>query len=442
MAWLIELIEKRQSLYTAVLTAIYIAILTYSYINYEFISQGAIFFIIPVILYAFVSLKAGMAIAGINVIVFLAATYSRDFSGISQHPFVWHFGGALVSFGVAYSFGSFKNMYSKQKRADGLIEESRAQYQKVVDTINEGMIILDTDGIVTFMNKAGADMLGVEVKNVGLSVYKLLDEENSNLFAAEMQRRKKGRPSEYHIYFHHPSGGRRHLFVAASPYVNEKGIVTGSIGFVNDFTDTDEHRLKIESLQRRNEYLIGEMHHRIGNSLSVVRAFLNLYLTDGSVGKEDGLRKVEDIINTMAFINNKFFMNFDRQTLNIGWLVKEAVSDLAAKYNFDNQRVRVEADNLEAHIDAALPLGMLLTIIFSNLMSRTFGTDFSLTITLKNFRDGAELTVSGNQAHIFHSDCMAKEMGSEGGIIEALLNQMNATCKPVGTEKKAMAIVF
>jgi hypothetical protein len=44
-------------------------------------------------------------------------------------------------------------------------------------------------------------------------------------------------------------------------------------------------------------------------------------------------------------------MNLDRQTLNIGRLVREAVIDLSVKYNFDTKKVNVEADNREEHYD-------------------------------------------------------------------------------------------
>src|SRR6056297_58841 len=442
MVWLIELIDKKWRLYGTILTVLYFALLAYSWTEYELIVQGSIFFLLPIILYSFLGLKIGLMVAGVNVGVLFAATYLHNFSGISQHPFVWHFGGALVSFAVAYSFGTIKSLYTKERRAEQIIERSKAQYQKVVDNIKEGMIILDPEAKVTFMNKAGADMLGIKVENLGVNILDLLDAENRPIFESEMGKRAKGRPSEYHIQFTHPTRGRRHLFVAASPYVDERGVMTGSIGFVSDVTDTDEQESIITSLQRRNEYLIAEMHHRIGNSLSVIRAFLNLYLTDDSVEKMEGLKKVEDIINTMAFINNKFFMNFDRQSLNIGRLVREAVIDLAAKYDFDTQKVTVEADNREEHIDVALPLGMLLTIFLSRLMSRVKADGCELSIILRSRKSSAELTVAGSMANIFHSDCIAKELGNEGEIIKALLDQMGAECKAVGKENSAIAIVF
>ncbi len=442
MVWLIKLIDRKKKLYGVILTVLYLTVIAYSFFNYELITQGAIFFIIPVILFAFIGMRMGLIVAGITVVVLWAVTYSHGFSGISQNPVIWHFGGALVSFGVAYSFGSIKTLYTKQKHSERIIEKSKAQYQKVVDNIKEGMLIIDPQANVTFMNKAGADMLGVEVKDIGFCVLDLLDDENRQKFESEMKKRAKGRPSEYHIFFKHPLRGKRHLFVAASPYVDEKGVVTGSIGFVSDITDSDEHKSKIKSLLRRNEYLIAEMHHRIGNSLSVIRAFLNLYLTDVSVNKEDGLKKVEDIINTMAFINNKFFMNFDRQTLNIGKLVREAVIDLAEKYNFNTKNLNIEADNREEHIDVALPLGMLLTIFLSSVMSREETKENTLTVRLKSFRDSAELTVSGTKSNMFHSDCIAKELGNEGEIIQALLDQMGAECRSGGAEKNTVAVVF
>lgn len=442
MVWLIDLIEKRRKLYGVVLTVLYIAVITYSCFDYELITQGAIFFVIPVILFALLGMRAGLLFAAINVLLLGVVTYVHGFAGISQHPLIWHIGGAVVSFCVAYSFGSIKTLYTQQRNSEQIIEKSKAQYQKVVDNIKEGMIILDAEGNITFMNKAGADMLGIEVEHIGIHVLDLLDQENRQKFEGEMNKRAKGRPSEYHINFNHSSRGRRHLFVAASPYVNEKGVVIGSIGFVSDVTDTDAHKLKIISLQRRNEYLIAEMHHRIGNSLSVVRAFLNLYLTDAAVGKAEGLQKVEDIINTMAFINNKFFMNFDRQTLNIGRLVRESVFDLAEKYSFDTNRISVEADNREEHVDVALPLGMLLSILLSDIFSSGGAREIGLTISLKSLKDSAQLTVAGTKANIFHGKCIAEKRGNEGEIIRALLDQMGASCKAAGGENNALRIEF
>lgn len=442
MVWLIDLIDENRNLYGAVLTGLYIAVLGYCCVQYELIVQGSIFFLLPIILFSFLGLKIGLLVAGLNVSVLLLATYLNEFAGISQHPLIWHLGGALVSFAVAYSFGTIKSLYTQVKRSEQIIEKSKARYQKVVDNIKEGMIILDADAKVTFMNKAGADMLGIEVRNTGINMLRLLDEENRRIFEGEMRKRAKGRPSEYNIYYTHPTRGKRHLFVAASPYVDENGVMTGSIGFVSDITDTDEQKSKITSLQRRNEYLIAEMHHRIGNSLSVIRAFLNLYLTDGTVEKAEGLKKVEDIINTIAFINNKFFMNFDRQTLNIGRLVREAVIDLAEKYSFDTQKVKVEADNREEHIDVALPLGMLLTIFLSSLMSRVNADGCELSIRLRSRKSSAELMVAGSKANMFHGNCIAEELGNEGEIIRALLDQMGAECKAVGRENSAIAIEF
>jgi uncharacterized membrane protein YjjP (DUF1212 family) len=114
MVWLIELIDRNKKLYGAVLTAVYIAVIVYSCIDYKLIVQGSIFFLLPIILFSFLGMKIGLLVAG-----------------LSQHPFVWHFGGALVSFAVAYAFGTIKSLYSKEKRSEKIIKRSKAQYQKV-----------------------------------------------------------------------------------------------------------------------------------------------------------------------------------------------------------------------------------------------------------------------------------------------------------------------
>ena len=106
MVWLIEVIDRNQKMYGVVLTAVYAALLLYSWIDYELLVQGSIFFLLPIIL---------------------------------------------------YSFGTIKSLYTKEKQSEQIIERSKAQYQKVVDNIKEGMIIIDPAAKISFMNKAGAD---------------------------------------------------------------------------------------------------------------------------------------------------------------------------------------------------------------------------------------------------------------------------------------------
>ena len=180
--------------------------------------------------------------------------------------------------------------------------------------------------------------------------------------------------------------------------------------------------------------------NQIGNSISVIRAFLNLYLTDGTASKEEGMRKIDDVICTMASINKKLFTNFDRQMLNIGSLIRELSINLADKHGFDTRRISIEAEDIEKHVDLVLPFGVLLTVLISSTMERLKAPDSYIRIVLQNLDSLTEVSLSVNEENFFHGGCTANEFGNEGEIVKALVEQIGAECKADGRKKNTVII--
>ncbi len=50
-----------------------------------------------------------------------------------------------------------------QKKARGLIAESERKYRALMEALNEGVWVIDADGVTTFVNPRMAEMLGYTV---------------------------------------------------------------------------------------------------------------------------------------------------------------------------------------------------------------------------------------------------------------------------------------
>lgn len=290
------------------------------------------------------------------------------------------------------------------------------------------MIILDHDGNVSFMNKACGGILGRPVDDINFNVFDILDKENQRRLQIEMQKRRNGRTSEYELDYNHPEYGPRRIYIVATPYTDRNGKIKGSLGFLRDISDKNEKEARIELLQKRNEYLIAEMNHRVGNSLASIRAYISLYLTDETISKSEGLDKVEDIIHIISFLNQLFFENFERQTVNMKRYIEKIVNDLSRKYAFRHDLIKLKLVNREQHIDTALPFAMLFTIIIANTyfyLNENMQESVPVTISMKDVEGKTEIALDVDKPEFYTDIFKGKDKLAEEEIFEALLTQVN-----------------
>jgi two-component sensor histidine kinase len=256
----------------------------------------------------------------------------------------------------------------------------------------------------------------------------VIDEENGEKLSTQLKIRKTGHSSDYYLEYMHPKRGKRKIFVAATPFTDHNGVIHGSIGFLTDVTDNEKKKAHIEALSRRNDYLVAEMQHRIGNSLAVLKAFLNFYLSAKKINGRDGLEKLDDIIDTMSYIYMAFSRNFTVQTIMLPDYFQGITWDLIHKYRCNLRPIVAGRENFEIHIDRALPLGFLYTILISNIIKKASkaGTEGSLSIKLDTVEDKnktvieiALLGTTGKEAMFIH-----KTKSFEKEIVATLLSQI------------------
>jgi PAS domain-containing protein len=68
---------------------------------------------------------------------------------------------------------------TERKKAEEKLRESEEKYRNIVETANEGMIIIDDKAIVIFANNKMMDMFGYDVEEgIGRSLWDYISDEN------------------------------------------------------------------------------------------------------------------------------------------------------------------------------------------------------------------------------------------------------------------------
>ena len=177
-----------------------------------------------------------------------------------------------------------------QVKMEQALCQSEDRYRMLVENMNEGIAMIDKDGIVSYINEKFIRMHGyVPEEVIGHAVTEFLDESCLNVFEEQMSKRKKGKHETYELVWKKKNGARASTFVSPTA-IFEKGRFKGSVEVLTDIT---ERRQVEEELSRSREQLRNlslhlqsireeeskriarEIHDELGQSLTALKMDLS-----------------------------------------------------------------------------------------------------------------------------------------------------------------------
>ena len=142
------------------------------------------------------------------------------------------------------------------------IRESKKRYRQLVETMNEGIAVVDDNGIFTYLNQKFCDMLGY-TKNemIGQDIKSFFRDEYVEMFKKEFIKRKKGDSSTYEVEWQRKNGEKVPAIISPVPIFDEYGKFKGSFGVITDLREIRQmetrlnHALKMEAIGTLAEVL-------------------------------------------------------------------------------------------------------------------------------------------------------------------------------------------
>ncbi len=126
---------------------------------------------------------------------------------------------------------------TEHKKADDDLVESKEKYRRIVETANEGIMIADTSGIITFVNAKMGEMLGYTREElIGKEGISLIDPTELEKSQARIKKRRMGIKEEYEIKFIRKDGGILWAHVNGTPLYDQNGEHVGNLAMYTDIT--------------------------------------------------------------------------------------------------------------------------------------------------------------------------------------------------------------
>ena len=177
------------------------------------------------------------------------------------------------------------------------LKESEESYRLLVETMNDGLIIEDLKGLITYVNHKFMKMIGYkEDELLGRGVSDFLDSSNFNIYSRYKEECLKGDISPFELTWNKKGGTPLPTIVSPQSIFGSNGKLKGCFAIITDITerkDAEEEKRNMEQhLQQAQKMesigtLAGGISHDFNNSLQAILGYTQILLMDKTEDNPD-----------------------------------------------------------------------------------------------------------------------------------------------------------
>ena len=148
---------------------------------------------------------------------------------------------------------------NERRQMEETLRESEEKYRNLIETANEGILVIDAGHRITYVNEKMADMLGyIREEIFGKSVRDFTDDEGKTVFEKNMVQRRQGINGIHEFRFITESGLPLWTQVNSKSLFDKDGKFAGSISMLTDITKRKEAETKLKETHDNLENLVEE----------------------------------------------------------------------------------------------------------------------------------------------------------------------------------------
>lgn len=298
--------------------------------------------------------------------------------------FVWVHDRAFQSYeknGRRYADGCASDVNEQRLYAD-LAQRLQRRTELILNSAGEGIVGLNPDGRLTFVNPAAARMLestpagligeklhrisprnrtgGAERADGACGILSCLLDGNEHRGEDELPRSVAG-------------GGFPVEYTSTPKF--ESGRLVGAVVVFRDITEARRAREHVEASLKEKEALLREIHHRVKNNLQIVCSLLKL--NSRGLRDPEALHVFEDTrhrVKAMALVHETLYRSGDLAGIDFSEYIPRLAEQLLHAYGLTRRQVAVSlaVEPLVLPIDTAIPCALMLTELISNSAKHAF----------------------------------------------------------------------
>ncbi len=304
---------------------------------------------------------------------------------------------------------------TERKQAEQALESSEEKYRRIVETANEGILIIDENNKIEFANRKMADMLGYDVYElINMSMFNLLDEEDQQVTETALRKMHKDRQAEFDIKLETKCGQPFWGICSTTSIYDSSDKYAGSLAMVTDITE--RKKLEEEMLQLDRLNLVGQIAagigHEIRNPMTAVRGYLQYLNSEESFNQHremfelmiEELDRGNSIITEFLLLARNKAVELEVSSIN---QIIEALHPLikADAVSLD-KNIQLDLGNVEALLLDKKEIRQLIMNLVRNGLE---AMDPGGTVTIKTFHDQDDIILAvSDQGKGIHTSIISR----------------------------------
>ena len=301
----------------------------------------------------------------------------------------------------------------------------------LVETIREGLLVLDPDLTVRFANRSFCDTFAVVPEDtIGRKLYELGNgqwdiPELRSLIETILPERATIEAFEVDRVF--PSIGRRVMVLSARKVYRAGNHTKQVLLAIEDVTE--QRRLEHEhaAAHERIAVLLQELGHRIKNSLQIIVAMVSLEERNHRSG--EGKAALERVSHRIAAVGRLYSMLGETNSVEevdaasyLEALCRDLIESVQ-KENGTSIALKTDIESEPLPVDRAIPLGLIVNELVTNAVKYAFPSETrgTVVVTLKRVPGELRLTVADDGQG---ADPRRADSGLGGRLVDTFARQL------------------
>ena len=217
-------------------------------------------------------------LTGIGISIYILAPmlgYSLV-SEFGENSSLLHPLGILIGV-IIIGYALIEEINYTQVESQKALAEEKEKYQMLVEKMEEGVLLEDAEGVISFVNPKLTKMLGyTEDELLGKHWSYIAAVEDLDKFKAESAKRPFGISSTYEARTLAKDGQRIPVIITASPIFAKNGDLTGVLSVYVDITERKQAEEALQQVKLEEERYHAMLSHFVNNDLQKIISNLEL----------------------------------------------------------------------------------------------------------------------------------------------------------------------
>ncbi len=286
------------------------------------------------------------------------------------------------------------------KDAEEALREREAFVEAVLENIPDMIFVKDAATLrFVRVNKAAENLMGIPRSEL----YGKTDADFFPRTEAEFYAAKDRDALNMRMFVDIPeetmqtkTRGKRILHTKKIPVPDSRGNPQFLLGISEDITEKKKSDEKVLASLREKEVLLRELYHRTKNNMQVIISILSLQernLKDPRLTRI--LKDIQTRIRAMSLVHQKLYQSKDLSSIELRSYVEELIAVILDSHAVGKGKIDVDVKipRLSIMIDTAIPCGLILHELATNVINHAFPGHRKGTIAIGARRVGEDIEI-------------------------------------------------